>query len=581
MAAAHPGKKGLINRVEAMLPFFGWLRSYDISKLQPDILAGLIVAAFTVPDAMANASLAGVPLQIGLYASIMALLAYVVFGTSRQLSIGPTTAITILVATSLGATAAGDPSRYLSMLAMTALLIGAIAVIARALKLSFIINLISESVLTGVYFGTGLIVIIAQLPKLLGYSGIQGGFFEQAYFVLAHLGLTNLYAAAIGVGAVVLLLLFQKKLPRVPGPIVVIALAILLMSVTDLAGRGVGIIGQVPQGLPSLGIPSFTLADVTEVLPLAAACYLIGYLTDFSVADRFAKKHRYEYDADQELLAVGASNFASGIAGGFPVGPSMVRSAVNDSNGAKTPMSGLISAALIVLVILFFTGLFTNLPSPALAALIMVASLGLVNVPAIRRIAGISKRELIIAIAAMFFVLTVGMLAGIIIGVLLSILDMLHRVSYPHIAVLGRMPGDGQFVDRDLHPKAVQVPGVMILRVDASIIFANARTVKKELLDRLNKVPQPVKVVVLDLASTPMLDITGMDMIDELSQQLSEMGIALRLANMSARVRSTLAKAGFEKRFGRSLERRTINSLLEEWESGAVGRNVDSSKRSP
>ncbi len=581
MTGINADKKGLGAFIQRVLPVIGWIGSYRLSMLRPDLLAGIIVAAFTVPDAMANTSLAGVPLQIGLYASIMALLAYAIFGTSRQLSIGPTTAVTILVATALSGIAAGDPSRYLSLLALTAMLIGAIAVIARALKLSFIISLISESVLTGVYFGTGLVVIIAQLPKLLGFSGIRGGFFEETFFLVTHLGLTNLYAAAIGIGAVALLILFQQKLPRVPGPVVVIALAILLMSITDLAGRGVGIIGQVPAGLPSLGIPSFSIADVTEVLPLAAACYLIGYLTDFSVADRFAKMHRYEYDADQELLAVGASNFASGIAGGFPVGPSMVRSAVNDGNGAKTPLSGLISAALIVLVILFFTGLFTNLPSPALAALIMVASLGLVNVPAMRRIAVISKRELIIAIAAMFFVLTVGMLAGIIIGVLLSILDMLHRVSNPHIAVLGRLPGTGQFVDVDLHPEAVQVPGVMVLRVDASIIFANARTVKKELLDRIHKVPQPVKAVVLDLASTPMLDITGMDMIDELSQQLSGMGIALRLANMSVRVRSTLVKAGFEKRFGRAPERRTITSLLEEWNSGDAGRNADSSKRSP
>jgi high affinity sulfate transporter 1 len=564
MADVNAEKKGGSTIPGRVLPAIVWLRSYEPGNLGPDLLAGVIVAAFTVPDAMANASLAGVPLQLGLYASIMALLAYAIFGTSRQLSIGPPTTITILAATALGAMAGNDPSRYVTLMVLTALAIGAIAVVARALKLSFIVNLISGSVLTGVYCGTGLVIVIAQLPKLLGFRGIQGGFFEQAYFVLTHLGLTNLYAAAVGVGATVLLLLFQKRLPRVPGPIVVIVLAILLMVVTGWAGNGVDIVGRVPQGLPSIGIPSVTLADVAMVLPLAAACYLIGYISDFSVADRFAKEHRYEYDADQELLAVGAANFGSGLAGGFPVGPSMVRSTVNDANGAKTPLAGLISALLIGLVILFFTGLFTNMPAPALAALIMVASLGLINVPALHRIAGINKAELAIAIAAMFFVLTVGMLAGIIIGVLLSILEMLRRVSYPHVAVLGRLPGSDQFADRGLHPEAMLEPGVAIFRVDASVIFANARTVKKVILESLDQVAGPVKIVVLDLASTPMLDITGMDMIDELSQQLYSRGITLKLANMTGQVRDTLAKSGFEKRFGRTPESRSIASILAE-----------------
>jgi SulP family sulfate permease len=564
MAKVDTARPGTGTIISSVLPVFSWLRSYDLSNLQPDIIAAIIVAAFTVPDAMANASLAGVPLQLGLYASIAALLAYSLFGTSRQLSIGPTTAITILVATSLGAMAASDPSRYVAMLVLTALLIGAISVIAWALKLSFIINLISESVLTGVYFGTGLIIIISQMPKLLGFTGIQGGFFEQAYFMLSHLGSANMYAAAIGIGAIILLLLFAKKLPNVPGPIIVIALAILLMSVTNLADRGVGIVGRVPQGLPSLGIPSFSMADLTGLVTLAAACYLIGYISDFSVAERFAKKHRYEYDADQELLAVGASNFASGLVGGFPVGPSTVRSSVNDSGGAKTPLSGIVSALLIVLVILFFTGLFTNLPQPALAALIIVATLGLVNVPAMRRIARISGSELIIAIAAMLFVLSVGMLAGIIIGVLLSILDMLRRAFHPHIAVLGKMPGEDRYLDMRLHPEASPVPGVLLARVDASIIFANAKAVRKEILGLLDRASTPVSLVVIDMRSTPMLDITGVDMIDELGQQLQERGIKLRLANMSSQVRGVLARAGFEQRFGQAPENWSISAILGE-----------------
>jgi MFS superfamily sulfate permease-like transporter len=417
-----------------------------------------------------------------------------------------------------------------------------------------------------VYSGTGLIVIISQLPKLLGFSGIQGGFLEQAYFLLTHLGSANLYAAAIGIGAIILLLLFAKKLPKVPGPIIVIALAILLMSVTDLAGRGVSIVGRVPRGLPSLGIPSFSLADLTGLVALAVACYLIGYITDFSVADRYAKKHRYEYDADQELLAVGASNVASGIAGGFPVGPSMVRSTVNDSSGAKTPLSGAVSALLIGLVILFFTGLFTNLPQPALAALIIVATTGLVNVPAMRRIARISRSELLIAIAAALFVLTTGMLAGIIIGVILSIVDMLRRVSHPHMAVLGKMPGTEQYLDMRLHPEAVPVPGALLVRVDASIIFANAKTVKKDILDLLAKASAPVRLVVVDMRSTPLLDITGTDMIVELGEQLQEQSIRLRLANMSGRVRDVLARADYEQRYGRAPENRTISAILGETE---------------
>jgi high affinity sulfate transporter 1 len=559
--------KGIIARISDLLPAIRWIKSYDTAMLRPDIIAGVIVAAFTIPDAMANASLAGMPLQIGLYASILALLAYALFGTSRQLSIGPTTTITILFVTSLGALADSDLSKYIAMAALTAILIGAISVIARLFKLSFIVNLISGSVLVGTFIGTGLIIAASQIPKLLGFKGISGGFFEQAYYILAHLGLTNLYSMAIGVGAIVLMVLFQKKLPKVPGPLVVVALAIALMSVTDLASRGVGIIGRVPQGLPSLSIPAFSFADIAGLVTLAGACYLLSYISDFSVAESFAKKHRYEYDPDQELLAVGASNFASGIAGGFPVGPSMVRSTVNDSGGAKTQMASIVCALLITLVILFFTGLFANLPQPVLAALILVASANLINIPALRRIARISKRELLIALASMLFVLTVGMLAGIIIGVILSILDMLSRVSYPHIAILGKLPDKEQYVDVRLHPEAVQSPDVVIYRVDASIIFANARTVKKKLLGMLEATPGPIKLVVLDTSPTSFLDITGYDMLEELGQQLSERGIALRLANVSGGIRDFMEKAEFKEKYGISPAKRTISEVIGEWKS--------------
>lgn len=565
---AEDVKKGVPALIGHSFPVISWLRSYNVSLLRPDIIAGIIVAAFTIPDAMANASLAGLPLQLGLYASIMALLAYGIFGTSRQLAIGPTTTVTILVVTSLGALADSDPSKYLALAALAAILIGVISLIARIFKLSFIVNLISEPVLIGTYIGTGLIIAISQLPKLLGFHGISGGFFRQAYYILTHLGLTNSYSMAIGLAAMALLILFEKKFKKVPGPLVVMALAILLMSFTDLAGRGVSVIGKVPQGLPSLGIPAFTLADVTGLVTLATACYLLSYISDFSVAERFAKEHKYEYDANQELLAVGASNLASGIAGGFPVGPSMVRSVVNDSGGAKTQMSGIISALLIVLVILFFTGLLSNLPQPVLPALIIVASKSLINIPALQRIASISKRELIVAVASTFIVLTVGMLAGIIIGVILSMLDMLSRVSYPHISVLGKLPDRDRFADMGRNPEAVPIPGIAIYRVDASIIFANVKTVKKEILNMLDKAGRPVKLVVLDLGSTPYLDITGVDMLDELYQQLIEQEKALRLANITASVKNVLKKAGFEKRYGRLPQKRTITEVINEWESG-------------
>jgi SulP family sulfate permease len=552
------------SRVLDMVPVLRWLPSYDKRWLKFDLIAGLTLAAFAIPDNMAYATLAGLPPEYGLYAGIMAPLAYFVFATSRHASVGPSSSEAIMVATFLAAMVITSASQYAGIVALTAILVGIISVVAWLLRLGFLVNLISGPVMKGFLVGTGIVIIVSQIPKLLGLSGAPSSFFDKIVFILQNLPETNFYALALGISALLLFFALEHKFPRLPGSLIVVILSIIFVAWTDLVEKGVEIVGTIPQGLPQIGVPVFTPADVQLVFPLAIGLFVLSFVELSTIARTYAKAHEYEIDNNQELLALGASSVSVGIAQGFPISGSFSKTAVNDRNGAKTQLAGAIAAGVIILVVLYFTGFFYYLAEPVIAALIVVAVFKMVDIPGLARIGHINRTEIYIALITFGGVLIFGILAGVLIGAALSLIEILYRFTFPHMAVIGRIPGTNVFGDINRHPENEAIPGVFIYRIDAPLIFANAESFKENFSKAFGQEHRPVNLVIIDLQSSPITDVTAVDMIRDLITELERKGIILRLAHASGQVRDVLRAAGIEDKVGKLDQTTTIAALIEQ-----------------
>jgi high affinity sulfate transporter 1 len=552
------------NRILSIVPVLRWLPSYDKSWLKFDLIAGLTLAAFAIPDNMAYATLAGLPPEYGLYAGIMAPLAYFIFATSRHASVGPSSSEAIMVATFMAALVITSPSQYAGLVALTAILVGIICVAAWLLQLGFFVNLISGPVMKGFLVGTGIVIIVSQIPKLLGLSGAPSSFFDKIVFILQNLSQINIYALALGIGALLLFFALEHKFPRLPGSLIVVILSIIFVGLADLAEKGVEIVGTIPQGLPELGIPAFSLADVELVFPLAIGLFILSFVELSAITRTYAKAHEYEVDKNQELLALGASSISVGIGQGFPIGGSFSKTAVNDKNGAKTQLAGAVAAGVIILVVLFLTGFFYYLAEPVIAALIVVAVFKMVDIAGLARIGHINKTEIFIAMITFAGVLIFGILIGVLIGTFLSLIEILYRFSFPHMVVIGRIPGTNMFGDIMRHPDNEAIPGVFIYRIDAPLIFANAESFKENFLKALGREQRSIHLAIIDLDSSPFTDVTAIDMIRELITELERKGIALRLANVTGQARDVLRAAGIEDKVGKLDQTTTIAALLEQ-----------------
>ncbi|NMF85868.1 sulfate permease [Nodosilinea sp. P-1105] len=550
-----------------VLPIAQWLPAYNPSWLGPELLAAVTLSAFAIPEGMAYATLAGLPPQVGLYAGLLAPLAYALFGTSRQLAVGPTSALSILVAAGLaGLTGETDPARYAALAALMALLVGAIAIAAWVFRLGFLVNFISESVLTGFSAGAAIYIASTQLGKLLGIHGARGEFFERIAYLSARLGETHLPSLLLGLAGVAVLLLAEEWLPKLPAALLVVLLSIALISFTGLGDLGIEITGEIPRGLPQFALPSVSLADVSALLPGALAVFLLAYVEGMGMVRTFAKRHSYPIDANQELLALGATNLLCGLGSAFAVGGSMSRSAVNDNSGAQTPLAGAMSSLILVLVLLFLTGLFTNLPEPILGAVVLVAVKGLFDAKELRRLFGASRSEFRIAMVALFGVLLFGMLEGVLLGVVLSLLVLVARATYPHTAVLGKIPGSDVFSDVARHPENEQIPGVLVYRVDAGLFYANAPTIEAEVLRLVDNQTPPPGLLVFDLASSPRIDLAAADMLKELHDDLGNRGTTLTLAHADGQVRDLLRQAGLAETFGPLGPHQSIPAVIDQWQ---------------
>lgn len=554
----------LKQNISSLLPILNWGKNYNREWLRPDILAGITLGAFTIPEAIAYASLVGLPPETGLYAAMMGLGAYLFFGTSRQLSMGPTSDVAILVGATLGGLALASFTEYAALAAITAILTGIFALIARVLRMGFLVKLISKPVLKGFLIGVGLYIAVSQLPKLFGLHGASGGFFDRIWFIITNIPHFNLPSFVIGMTGIIFLVIIRKKFHKLPGALILIIASIILMSVTNLADYGVTVLGQISTQLPTFGIPNVA-TDISTVIPLSFACFLITYVEGMSLARMFSKRHKYSIDPDQELVALGASNIAAGVSQGFPIGASMSRSLENDESNAKTPLAGAFSAVIIGIVILFLTGLLFNLPQPILASIVLVAIIGLFDISGLKRIYHLSKREFTIAIITLGSVLIFGILQGIIIGVILSFIDLLERIYNPKIAILGQISNSNKFGDIERHSENKQIPGILVIRVDGYQIFASAEKIKESIIKLIKNQKPPVKLLILDFKSSPIIDVTGAELLEELFEEMSDEGITVKLAHVSGQARDFMRYAGLEEHFGTLQADTHIHDIIDEF----------------
>ncbi|WP_414469114.1 SulP family inorganic anion transporter [Methanobacterium sp. ACI-7] len=550
----------------SFIPITKWARSYNRKWLRPDIIAGITVGAFTVPEVMAYVSLAGLPPEIGLYSAMVALLVYMIFGTSNQLSIGPSSTVSLLVGATLGSLMIVNFSQYLMMASLVAVAVGVIALICWVLKLGFIIKFISRTVLTGFLAGIALYIASGQLPKLFGIYGASGTFFDRIFYLILHINQINPTTLVIGVGGILFLILTTRKFPKLPNTLFLVLGSIILITFTNLASLGVKLVGPIPQGLPALIIPDPTLIDVNILITLAITVFLICYIEGYLFASEYAYKNNYKIDKNQELLALGATNVTVGLFQGLPVHGVPSRTAVNDESGSKTPLAGGISAFVILLVLLFFTGVFYNLPETILAAIVLFVIKGLIDIPHFKKIYKFSKVEFTIAIITMLTVLFFGALQGIVAGLILSVMVLLKNMYNPHIAVLGRIPGTNQYLDIKRRPEGKIASHTLIIRVDGSQIFLNTESVKDTILDLVDHKYKDTKLFVLDFEATSFIDYSGIEMLEELTDELKQRGIKIKAANMYGPLRDSIRKTRLEKEIVESKFCLNIDQCIKRWE---------------
>jgi sulfate permease, SulP family len=541
------GKAG--RGIVAVLPPLEWLPRYEASWLRFDMVAGVTLAAYAIPVSLAYASLAGLPPHFGIYCYLVGGIGYAIFGTSRQLAVGPTSAIAMLVGTTIAGMAADDPARWAGIASLTALVVAVLGGLAWLLRLSGLVNFISETILTGFKAGAALTIGLTQLPKLFGVPGGGDNFFERLWTLVGQLGQTNLVVLTLGLAAIAMLLLGDKFFPGRPIALLVVALAILTVSVAGLAQHGVSIVGVLPAGLPELAWPSLRFRDVDGVLPLAAACFLLGYVESVSAARTLAAKNGYGIDARQELLALGVANLAAAFSHGFPIAGGLSQSAVNDKAGARTPLALVFASATIGICLLFLTNLLHNLPNVILAAIVLVAVRGLIDVTALRHLWRVSRFEFVIAIVALAGVLLFGILIGVLMAVVISILMLLSSAARPHVAFLGRIPGSHRFTDLERHPENELIPGVLIFRVEASLLYFNVDHARNIVWQKVSE-EESLRLVVCDLSNSPYVDVAGAKMLAALHQDLTKRGVRLRIVEAHARARDLLRAEGLEDQVG-------------------------------
>jgi high affinity sulfate transporter 1 len=546
----NPGTRGKWS----WLPPVRWLGGYQAAWLPGDVVAGVTLAAYAIPVSLAYASLAGLPPQVGIYGYLLGGLGYALLGSSRQLAVGPTSAISLMVAASVAPMAEGDAERYVQIASLAAFTVAGLCLLAWLFRLSVLVTLISDSILVGFKIGAGLTIAMTQLPSLFGIAGGGHNFFERVYLLVGQLGHIQLVVLAMGAVAIAMLLMGERWLPGRPVALAVVALSIFLATVLGLPAIGVPVTGNIPEGLPTLAGPALRLRDVEGIVPLAAGCLLLAYIEGVSAARTFAAKHGYDLDARQEFLGIGAANLGAALGHGYPVAGGLSQSAVNDKAGAHTPLALLVASTTLALCLLFLTGLLENLPKAVLAAVVLTAILGLFDFRGLLYMWRVSRMDFYAATIAIVGVLLLGILQGILLAALISILLLLARASRPHVALLGRVPGTNSYSDLARHPENEPLGSVIACRPEASLLYVNAGYVLETVMASVLKNRSKIRAVVCDLSASPYLDLAGARILHALHDELAAQGIALQIVGARGRVRDLLRADGLAEKVG-GLER--------------------------
>ncbi len=526
------------------VPGIKLVTDYERSWWRSDTVAALSLWAILVPQAMAYAQLAGVPAVYGLYTAMAAMVAYAFFGSSRELNQGPESAVAILTASMIAPLAVGDPDRYLALAALLAILMGLWCIVGGLLKLGFITRYLSRPILLGYILGSAVLIVVSQLPALFGLEIDEADYRTELGAVIRNLDDAHLLTVAIGIGLIALIYVLKWLTPRIPAYLVAAVVGILLVWAFDLAAEGVAILGDIPSGLPRPGLPDVGLADVRHLLFPALAVALLAYADSVVTAQSIAKMQGYDIDANQEFYGLGTASIASGLFRGFPVNGSQTRTVVLQDAGAKSQMAGLLSVVLIVLTLLFLTGVFEYLPDVALAAIVIVAGVGLFDLPELRRIWEVDRVDAVLAIVTAVSVVTLGMLAGIVVAVLLSLLEVAWRAGKPRTAILARVPGTDRFRDIENLEDVDEVPGIIVYRFDAPLFFANVGVLTDELGSLVARAQEPVREILIDAETIYDIDSTAIATLDELIVDLQESGIGVSFARVRSNVYETMETGG-------------------------------------
>ena len=562
MPTVSPSRTARATGLARWLPVLDWGRRYERSDLRSDLAAGLTIAAMLVPQAMAYALLAGLPPEVGLYAATIPVLVYALFGTSRQLAVGPVAIVSLLTADALAPLVEEGTSGYLAAAALLALMVGIAHIVLGVGRLGFLVNFLSHSVLVGFTAAAAIIIGFSQVKHLLGISvPRQDHFYETVGEVIGSLGGVHVTTLALGLGALGLLVALKRLAPRLPAALVVVVASILTVELFGLEDRGVRVVGDIPDALPAFGLPDVGGSLIGDLATTALVITLVGFMESIAVAKVYARRHRYSVDANQELIGLGAANVAAGLFGGYPVTGGFSRTAVNDTAGARTPLASVITAGLVLATIAFFTPLLSSLPNAALGAIIVVAVAGLIDVAEMRHIAAVKRSDLIGLGVAFAGTLVLGIELGIVVAVVASMLVVFARMSTPHSAVLGHVDGTTSYRNLDRFPEATTVDGVRIVRIDAALSFVNANHVKALLIDQAEAIDGEPRALVLDASGINDIDATGADMVDELLPEIEERDVVLHLADVKGPVRDVLRRSGIWDRLADRIHTSTHDAV--------------------
>jgi high affinity sulfate transporter 1 len=550
-------------RLGSLLPGLALLRHYERPWWRPDLVAGATVGAMLIPQSMAYAELAGLPPEYGFYAVLAPLVIYALVGSSRHLGVGPEPGTAILSATGVGGIAAGDPDRYVALMAALALVVAGICLLAALLRLGFVAAILSKPVLVGYITGVGLTLLSSQIAAFTGVGIESGRFFPRVAEFVGELGDVDLPTLAVGLGTLAALLAMRRWTPRLPGALIGVGLATVIVWLLSGTDPLVAVVGTIPEGLPRPGVPDVSWSDLGALLPVAAGVALVGYSDNVLTARSIAARQGYRVDPNQELLALGLTNLSAGLSQGFPVSSSASRTAVPASLGSKTQLVSLVAAAFVLTTLAFLGPLLEEIPRTALAAVIVTAALAIIDVPGYRALWRVSRQEAAIAVATALGVIVFDVLVGVLVAVSLAGLVALGRVARPHDAVLGDMPSLDGWVELEDHPQASTEPGLLVYRFDAPLFFVNADRFRARVEQVLEENPGREEWLVLDLEGVGSLDATALDGLAELVEGLAAEGVVqVAVARPNHDVHDRLRRAGLLEPEGVVRSFATINAAV-------------------